>query len=246
MGAFYSQGGIMIRSIMVSSNEPEWVQKLNFRAPVSVTHLDTGDLWVSTEDNALIVVERKETADLLNSIKDGRLFNQAERIRQITPYGYFVITQSVHPLPSGKTTIYKANQGWQKTGWSFSAVQGALLTVQELGCHVVTCAGDGDFLPCILRLAHRSRENVPVFPVREATVFGGGENVLASLPGIGARRATEIMKHFPNAGSALWFLTDLDDKENRIPGIGNGIKRKIVECLGGTLIYQPEDDSDNK
>jgi ERCC4-type nuclease len=74
-----------------------------------------------------------------------------------------------------------------------------------------------------------------VMPVREAAIFGGAENVLASLPGIGAKKATDLLKHFPNVGSALWFLTDIDDVQTKIPGIAENTKKNIVKLLGGKL-----------
>jgi len=47
------------------------------------------------------------------------------------------------------------------------------------------------------------------------------------------------LKHFPNAGYALWFLTDVDDKETKIPGIAENTKKNIVRMLGGKLTYEP-------
>jgi len=59
------------------------------------------------------------------------------------------------------------------------------------------------------------------------------------LPGIGVKKAADLLKHFPNAGYALWFLTDVDDKETKIPGIAENTKKNIVRMLGGKLTYEP-------
>jgi hypothetical protein len=56
--------------------------------------------------------------------------------------------------------------------------------------------GEDDFAPCIERLAKRNRGDIKVKPVRNAYVFGGQEAVLASLPGIGTKKAVDYLKLF--------------------------------------------------
>jgi ERCC4-type nuclease len=84
-----------------------------------VQTLETGDLHIATDDDKLLIVERKAAMDFVNSIKDGRLFNQVARAKQITPYVYVVIVGSILPvrvekqplmatLPGGITQPYKA------------------------------------------------------------------------------------------------------------------------------------------
>ena len=199
-----------------------------------VQTLETGDLHIATDDDKLLIVERKTANDFVSSIKDGRLFNQVARAKQLTPYVYVVIVGSILPAKHGKTFV-----NGNLTGWDYAAIQGVMLSIQELGASIVFCADDNDFLPCIVRLANRSRDSVPVMPVREANIFGGAENVLASLPGIGVKKAADLLGHFPNVGSALWFLTDIDDKETKIPGIAENTKKNIVKLLGGKLNFEP-------
>lgn len=223
-----------MKAVIIDNREPPHIQKLNFGCPSMVQCLETGDLHIATNDDKLLIVERKAAMDFVNSIKDGRLFNQVARAKQITPYVYVAIVGSILPVRGGKTAI-----NGNVTGWDYAAIQGVMLSIQELGVSIVFCADDNDFLPCMVRLANRSRGSVIVMPVREAAIFGGAENVLASLPGIGAKKAADLLQHFPNVGSALWFLTDIDDKQTKIPGIAENTKRNIVRLLGGKLTYEP-------
>ncbi len=223
-----------MKAVILDNREPPHIQKLNFGCPSMIQCLETGDLHIATDDDKLLIVERKAAMDFVNSIKDGRLFNQVARAKQITPYVYVAIVGSILPAKHGKTYI-----NGNLTGWDYSAIQGVMLSIQELGAGIVFCADENDFLPCMVRLANRSRDVIPVMPVREAAIFGGAENVLASLPGIGVKKAADLLKMFPNVGMALWFLTDVDDTQTKIPGIAENTKKNIVNLLGGKLNFEP-------
>lgn len=218
----------MIQSIMIDQREPAWVQKLKFGSiPTAVTLLDCGDIWAATDDGSLLVIERKTPDDLLNSIGDGRLFNQAASMVKLSSWSYIVITGSLIPGGNGKVILSN-----RESGWDFNSVQGALITVQEMGVRVTFAAGDADFAGCVERLASRSRSEVTIKPARQAQILSPGAQVLSSLPGIGLDRALEIMKHFPNAAIALSYLTDPEWNGASIPGIANGTKANVRRALG--------------
>jgi ERCC4-type nuclease len=224
-----------MKACIIDAREPDHIKRLNFGCPSMVQTLETGDLHIATDDDKLLIVERKAAMDFVNSIKDGRLFNQVARAKQITPYVYVVIVGSILPVRGGKTAI-----NGNLTGWDYAAIQGVMVSIQELGAMIIHCADDNDFVAAVVRLANRSRRDViPVMPVREAAIFGGAENVLASLPGIGVKKAADLLKMFPNVGMALWFLTDINDTQTKIPGIAENTKKNIVKLLGGKLNFEP-------
>ena len=227
-----------MKAVAMSRNEkyhhPEMWDAIARICPIVEMEDRHGDFHVICDDDNMLIIERKAAMDFVNSIKDGRLFNQVARAKQITPYVYVVIVGSILPAKGGKTYI-----NGNLTGWDYAAIQGVMVSIQELGAMIIHCADDNDFVAAVVRLANRSRDVIPVMPVREAAIFGGAENVLASLPGIGAKRAADLLQHFPNVGSALWFLTDIDDKQTKIPGIAENTKRNIVRLLGGKLTYEP-------
>lgn len=227
-----------MKAVMMSRNEkmhhPEIWNAISRVCPISEMGDDICDFHIVGNDDKYLIVERKTAEDFVNSIKDGRLLNQIVKGKTITPYVYVVIVGTILPAKHGKTYI-----NGNLTGWDYAAIEGVMLSIQELGASIVFCADENDFLPCMVRLANRSRGDVIVMPVREAAVFGGAENVLTSLPGIGAKKAADLLQHFPNVGSALWFLTDIDDKQTKIPGIAENTKKNIVRLLGGKLTYEP-------
>jgi len=199
----------VIKSIIIDSREPESIHKLDFgNTPKMKMTLEAGDLWVACEDGCTLVVERKEPNDLLASIADNRLFNQAAKMKQISQWSYVVVT--------GKIDDALAID----RNWTYAAIWGALLSVQELGVMVVFCDGDYDFAPCVERLAKRTRGDMKIKPVRNAYVFGGQEAVLASLPGIGAKKAVDYLKLFDNnLGETIMTLCHPASAKN-IPGWG--------------------------
>ena len=116
----------MLTAAVIDSREPQHIQALTFGGiPTVIAPLEAGDLWASCTDGELLVIERKTTSDLLGSIADGRLFQQALKMRERSQWAYLVITGYLQPTHDGKTLV----QG-KATGWDWNAVQGALLDVQ--------------------------------------------------------------------------------------------------------------------
>ena len=88
--------------ILIDQREPAWVQGLSFGGiPVAVTLLEYGDVHVATDDGALLAIERKTPNDLLNSLRDDRLWVQLAGLRRLTPWAYLVITGQLHRSSDG-------------------------------------------------------------------------------------------------------------------------------------------------
>ena len=213
-----------ILSVMIDSREPEWVQKLTFGGvPVAATLLDAADVWIATEDG-LLLVERKTPSDLLNTLRDGdRLFGQCANMREYSQWCYLLITGELQRGANGKVWCEQ-----RETGWSWDSVQGALLTIQELGVGVIHCSGDTDFEAAVMRLSARDRDTKRIEPPRLSHVLGHGEAVLAALPGVGLERVDALLQ---NCGTPAWSLVALTD-DTVVPGIGDGTKRRVREALG--------------
>ena len=218
----------MLTGIFVDSREPTHIQRLTFgNVPCVVTALDAGDLWASCDDGELLVIERKTTSDLLGSIADQRLFQQALRMRERSRWAYVVITGYLQPTNDGKTFV----QG-KATGWDWNAVQGALLDVQETGVQIVYCEHDNGYEATVQRLAKRRRAGrVLNNTARAARVMTAAETILTSLPGIGLERAQAILETFPTAAQAITWLT-WPGTAAEIAGIGDGIKAGVRRALG--------------
>jgi ERCC4-type nuclease len=209
---------------MVDSREPSEIQTADFGCPSTVTALETGDLWASCSDGALLVIERKTPSDLLASIGDNRLFLQAGKMRERSPWAYLVLTGWLTPSHDGKTIV-----NGRVTGWQWVSVQGALLTVQELGVHVLSCDHDNAYAKTVHQLAARERTPRVLPPVSTARVMSPGEQLLTGLPGIGLERAQNLLESFRPAAALEW-LTWMDTP-SQVAGIGNGIKSNVRKAL---------------
>lgn len=216
-----------IKSMMIDHREPPAVTRLRIdNVPTTITPLPCGDIWLAAADGALLIVERKTADDLLASIADGRLFEQAAKMIEMSPWSVIAVEGTLTPSADGRTLIDGA-----LVGWRWASVQGALQTVQELGIPVVYLSGPEERVPFLIRLAGRDRGPVRTGAPRKPELLAPGMAFLMSLPGIGGDRAKLLMEQAGNAAQALSYLTDLDWTSN-VTGIGDGTKSKVRDALG--------------
>jgi len=218
----------MLQAVITDSREDKWLQKLNFGGiPVSVAPMDTGDFWLACNDGSMIIVERKTPNDFLNTLKEDRLFPQMSRMVEKRNQGYWpylLITGEFRISANGK--VYTDRE----TGWDWKTVQGALLSIQEMGIFVTYCAGDTDVEAALIRLANRNRSpEMLIRPAREAKFMGLGAAFLCGFPDIGPERVGPILD---KAGSVAWALVALTDRDSVLPGVGEGIKNNVRHVLG--------------
>ncbi len=223
-----------ITAVLVDSREPAWVQGLAFGGAMkAISALECGDLWATTGDGAMVCIERKTSTDLLGSLSDERLWHQLTALRAKTEWAYLVITGVLQPSGAGMVITDRG-----ESGWKWASVQGALIRAQECGVVVVHAAGDLDFEATVERLCARTRSPELVLkPVRTPTVLSAGEQVLASLPGIGLDKAQMLLA---GMGTAAWSLVDLTDMRTKtvrglrgeVKGIGDVTKRRVRQALG--------------
>lgn len=217
-----------ISAVMIDSREPDWVKSLKFGGvPVSHEILDAGDFWVLTDDNKILVIERKTPNDFLNTLKEERLFVQMaglQRLREEGYWPYLMITGEISRGANGHVVTDR------ETGWSWNAIEGALLSIQEMGIFVTHCENDFDLENAVIRLADRSRDEKMILPpARIGKVLGLQAGFLCGLPGIGPEKVGTILEY---CETPAWALVGLTDKESVIPGIGPGIKNNVRYTLG--------------
>ena len=214
----------MILSAMIDTREPKWIQDLTFGGvPTAVLELEAGDVWAATEDTVLII-ERKTPGDFLNTLRSDRLFKHGAKMEKASDWCYLVITGELQRGANGKVWV-----GRRQTGWDWSAVQGALLTVQELGVGVVFAGGDEDFEAAVVRLAGRHRGTKYIGQPRISHVLSPGEACLAALPGVGLERIGALLEY---TGIPALSLVALTSNDSKIPGIGPVTKAKVRDALG--------------
>lgn len=213
-----------IQAVLIDDREPAWAHSLRFgSALVAITHLETGDYQCTTDKDELIIIERKSPDDFLGSIKDGRIFQQVARMKELSTWSYVIITGLFASGQNGKLI-----SAGRQTGWDLHSIEGAKLTLQELGIGVVHCQNDFAFGATVQWIAKRDRAAVSVKPQRTANVYSEGEAVLAALPGIGWEKLQALLETMTPA-QALSYLTN--PYANGVYGIGPGIKSAVRKAL---------------
>jgi len=210
----------------VSKNVAPWLLDLDWGCPVSKADLVVGDAWLATGDAQTLVIERKTMSDLLGSIDDGRLFTQAAAMVQQSAWSYEVVTE----LPVVRSGCVWASG--KLTNWKWSSVQGALMTLQDIGVQVVWWPESKQgYADALKWLASRDRGPVKVHPQkREVVMQSQAEAILCALPGISDHRASALLEHCRTAIEAIQFLCGSNG--GNVPGIGPGIRASTRQALG--------------
>jgi ERCC4-type nuclease len=229
-------------SVAVDDRGESWVAALpDWGVPVVVARLPVGDALATCSDGAVLAIERKTPADLLNSLADKRLFPQLIAMRGAYRWSYLVVTGTFAPMAAGTV----AADG-RATGWSYAALQGALVTIQQdIGVPVLYCPPH-DYAACVRRLADRRRDPLVVLPPNTATVLGDAEGIVASLPGVGVERAKALLGALGTPANVIETLTGPPWAIDGIPGVGPETRKRARCALGlrdgACLTVQPIDD----
>jgi ERCC4-type nuclease len=187
--------------------------------------LEQGDVMAACDDGAMVLIERKSPNDFLGSLRDERVYLQLANMLNVTRWSYLLITGEFQRGAEGKVVVDRG-----ETGWSWNAVQGSLLTAQEMGIYVTFCAGDGDYEAAVTRICNRDHKpTLELGPAKMPRILSIQEQVLASLPGIGIDRLHSVLEA---CTTPAWALCALTDKTSKIPGIQEGIKRRVRSALG--------------
>ena len=176
-----------------------------------------------------VVVERKTPSDFLNSIKDGRLFDQAMRLVEHCKYPIILITgffyeSNDHVIIMGK-----------ETGWNWWSVQMSILRLQYAGCGVMMVAPKHmeQVVAHLYRWLYEGRQEVrrkpvsPLIPISEEAEF------LCGLPGIGPDRAKDVLAYAGTPANALHFLSLPNAHE--LPNRPFGIGKQVIARVRGFL-----------
>ena len=170
-------------------------------------NLPAGDYVLSDR----LIVERKTGSDLAASIKDRRVFEQAERLRAAYP--------AVVLLVEGKP-IHISQASWK----------GALGRVLTLGIAVLQTANPLDSADWIARLA-RQEEAPPSGARGSGRVRRDPEaaDILGCLPGISTVNARRLLEHF----GSLRAVTAATEQELRgVRGIGPVKAAELARLFG--------------
>lgn len=182
-------------------------------AEVAVQRLALGDYLI----DGRLLFERKTLADLVASLKDGRLLEQACRLAAAPLYKAMILEGTSHDLP--------------ESGMRREAVQGALVQVTLfLGIPLLRSSGPEESARLMLYAARQypslARSNPP-------RLFKGKRpqgkrktqlQILQALPGIGPQSARHLLDAFGSVEAV--FYADEADLQT-VSGVGEARARAI-------------------
>lgn len=178
---------------------------------VQIQRLPIGDYRV---DNALLF-ERKTLLDLVASIKDGRLFDQALRLTKAALPAALILDASTGDLA--------------QSGMRTEAIRGALINVSLfIGLPVLRARNAAQTTRTILYAARQHRAiacgALPRHGHRPKGKTALQSYILQGLPGIGPQRATRLIEHF---GSVEAAVAADPASLAEVAGIGASTARKL-------------------
>ncbi len=183
-------------------------------ADVRVKQIDVGDFQIS----ASVGIERKTARDFVNSIVDGRLFNQLRNLAEAFERPILVIEgrdfyhRNVHP----------------------NAIRGAIASaILDFNMPVVFTENERETALFLITLAKREQEEkngtiairVKKRPKRLEELQ---EFVVAGLPGVNTKLAKKLLQHF---GSVRKVFSASEQELQKVEGIGRKKAREITKLL---------------
>lgn len=218
-----------LTAVLIDSTEPKWVQGLKFRdvAP-TVTALHVGDAWLTTDAPYTVIVERKTASDLVNSVIDGALLNQAVRMVSESMFQWRYLVYTAPEIRGGAVAL----QG-RPTQMQWRRIAGVLVDLQEMGVTCVPIGADSEYGATLEWIATRNHGDVRVAAHRRKGIMETPqEHFLSALPGISETRAAALLKYCGSPAWALNWLTECDLPADKVPGIGDKTRRNIRSLLG--------------
>lgn len=201
----------------------EELRLINNQLDCTLCNLETGDYWVSDK----IIVERKTLTDFLESIKNGRVFQQAYRMAQTEMNGLII-------LEGDKTTV-------DSSGMSRKVVQGTLIHLAAFtGIPVIRSQDIHETASLLIDLLLQcQRQELP----RKKKIISGLKGIklnkkqrqklflIQNIPGIGIKRGMGLLRNFSTFENILRASPhDLAQVE----GIGNKLGNSIY-----TILHEP-------
>ncbi len=183
---------------------------------VAVQRLPVGDYQI----DGRLVVERKTLADLAESIKSERLFQQASRLASSPIRGALILEGTAEELRSSQMRR--------------EAIQGALITVTIVLGIPLLRARDARESANLLLYAGQQIRRMPTraFPRNGKRPRGKRKlqvHILQGLPGVGPERASRLLDMFGNVEAVICTR---EHELARVDGIGLRTAQRIRWAVG--------------
>uniref|UniRef100_UPI00262A9F35 DEAD/DEAH box helicase n=1 Tax=Thermococcus sp. TaxID=35749 RepID=UPI00262A9F35 len=203
---------VYVDSRELRSGVPKILKELG--AEIEVRTLDVADYVVSEE----VGIERKSANDFIQSIIDGRLFDQVERLKRAYEKPVIIIEgelygiRNVHP----------------------NAIRGAIASVTvDWGVPVLFSSGKEETAQFIYLLAKREQEErkkeVRLRSEKKALTLAERQRLIVEgLPNVSSTLAKRLLKHF---GNVERVFTATEEELKEVEGIGEKKAREIRKVI---------------
>lgn len=207
--------------IFVDVREPERIVEMLKLMKIEITRkkLDVAD-YVIMHYNYVVAVERKDANDYINSIVDGRFFNQIYNLAKSYELSFLCVV--------GKPDFYRLKK---------EAFVGSFLSIalKTKGSVVpIQVENEEDFC-LILKLLNKQVENgrLKAFPMLRKSKIEDSVAMLTAIPGIGVEKARRLLNKF---GSVYGVVNASISDLMRVEGIGEKQARRIYDFVRGRRI----------
>lgn len=205
--------------VEVDHREPEGIDALIAQAPntrVTRGHLSVADYRIN---GGAVLVERKTVTDFAQSVQDGRLFDQAQRI-------------GFEPGTTG-IVILEGDVFRQETGMLLSAITGAISCLSMVqGLSVINTLDLRHSAFVVAKLSSHQRNglgyDLPSRKDKPKQLLDATRYVLEGINGVNPALAEALLRHF---GSIRAVAAAEEAELLKVKGIGPKTAAKIFETL---------------
>jgi ERCC4-type nuclease len=198
--------------VIVSKSEPDDATAKLAVYGLNAVGGEPGSDYVWFPHQLKFAIERKTVTNLLQSLKDRQLVEQAQRGTKEFDRYFLLIEGDYRRAPSGKFQFFyprhpEARDGWVESGWAFDAVDGMLFDLGLLGVQVIRC----DLFDSARRIAaavlntsseshnflrERQRPDLPIAAQMGGELYSDAIWALCALPGCGPEVATALLHEY--------------------------------------------------
>ncbi len=214
---------VYVDSRELRSGVPKHLRELG--AEVEVRTLDVADYVVSEE----VGIERKSANDFIQSIIDGRLFDQVERLKRAYEKPVIIIEGELY----GIRNVHPPN-----------AIRGAIAAVTlDWGVPILFSSGPEETAQFIYLMAKREQEErkkeVRLRSEKKALTLAERQRLIVEgLPNVSATLAKRLLKHF---GNVERIFTATEEELKEVEGIGPKKAREIRRVITAPYVEEEED-----
>jgi DNA excision repair protein ERCC-4 len=189
------------------------------------------DVLFTSPNHGFVGIQRKELADFLASVQDGRL---SKELSQMNNVGLPCLIMETTPRWTLDGYLFDNYKNWTR-----SQHRNLLLSIQDKGVRVMHTADLAETIEAVADLrawAAKSRhDSLSRRPKARGSWGKAGHkdfacHLLQSFDGIGPEQARRLVEHF--GGAPLnWTVTEKDLLA--VPGMGKTKVRRLMAALGG-------------